>query len=151
MFFGVPGMATNRMFEGMFESLKTYKPRYVFINLGGNDITDSCNPHDIYLNIINIVEELYNCGVERVFVASIVERGKFPKWTGLNHKFFNVYRRSVNKKLKKYFARDFVQIGKRLIYSRYYDLDLVHPGNRQGGMKLFKHEVLKAFKKTGHC
>ncbi|XP_053390121.1 uncharacterized protein LOC123534501 [Mercenaria mercenaria] len=141
-------MSTRRKFNEMFDRLLSYRPRYVFINLGGNDITAECDAQTIYLDIIDIVGKLYNSGVERVFVASIVERGKFPHWTGLNHKIFTVCRRYINKKLKKYLRNDFVQVGKRLMFPRHYDSDLVHPGFQEGGMNIFKHEILRAFKRT---
>ncbi|XP_060564019.1 uncharacterized protein LOC132723342 [Ruditapes philippinarum] len=101
-FFGVSGMSTQRKFTSKFREMLEYRPRYVFINLGGNDITAACDIHSIYINLINIAEDLYNSGVERVFVASIIERGNFKQWTGLNSKMFNKIRRSLNNKLKKY-------------------------------------------------
>lgn len=118
------------------------------MNLGGNSFHADCDPHTVYMDIIHIVNELYDAGVERVFVASIIERGKFPHWTGL-HKFsFNKMRKSVNRKLKKHLRSDYVDIGKRLVFPRHYDEDKVHPGNKQGGLKLFKWSVVNSFRKA---
>ncbi|XP_060595448.1 uncharacterized protein LOC132749623 [Ruditapes philippinarum] len=147
-FFGVSEMSTQSKFTSKFREMLEYQPRYVFINLGGNDITAACDIQSIYINLINIAEELYNSGVERVFVASIIERGNFEQRTGLNSMMFNKIRRSLNNKLKKYFGHDFVQVGKRLRYPRHYDMDLVHPGCSEKGMTVFKHEVLKCFRRT---
>ncbi|XP_060585339.1 uncharacterized protein LOC132741227 [Ruditapes philippinarum] len=147
-FFGVPGMSTTKKFQDAFEQLLAYRPRYVFLNLGGNSFIADCNPHTVYLEIIDIVDKMYKAGVQRVFVASIIERGKFPHWTGLNRSIFNKMRNSVNSKLKKYYREDFIQIGKRLKFDRHYDDDKVYPGLQQGGLKLFKYCVLNALKKT---
>ena len=42
------------------------------------------------------------CGVERVFVSSIIERGKTHSRANISVKDFNKVRKSVNEKLKKY-------------------------------------------------
>ena len=39
-FFGVSGMSTRRKFHDKFNEMKHYRPDVVFMNLGGNDITD---------------------------------------------------------------------------------------------------------------
>ena len=64
------------------------------------------------------------CGVERVFVSSIIERGKTHKSAKVSVKQFNSIRKSVNEKLKKHFKRDYVDTAKRLIYPRNYDFFL---------------------------
>lgn len=122
--------------------------RFVFVNLGGNSIHARCKPGDIYFDIIEIVERLYQAGVERVFVASIIERGRFPSWTGLNISSFNKVRRAVNKKLKHHLKADFVEVDKRLIYPRHYDQDLVHPGSKEGGLKVLQYTIINSFRKT---
>ena len=40
-FFGVSGMSTRRKFQDKFDEIKHYRPDVVFMNLGGNDITES--------------------------------------------------------------------------------------------------------------
>ena len=118
--------------------------RYVFLNLGGNDINSTTNPDEVFHDIMYVVNELYRYGVKRVFVASILARGKFPIWTGLSIKTFTVMRRSINKKL----GADFIEVGKRLMFPRHYDKDLVHPGYVEGGLNIFNSNILNTFKKT---
>ena len=93
-FFGVSGMSTTRKFKFMFKELKKYRPDVVFMNLGGNDITWSTDIDKLVKRITNIVEELYLHGVRRIFVASIIERGDFPRFTGLDNERFNKIRRT---------------------------------------------------------
>ena len=40
-FFGVSGMSTRTKFQDKFNEMKHYRPDVVFMNLGGNDITES--------------------------------------------------------------------------------------------------------------
>ncbi|XP_053383449.1 uncharacterized protein LOC128549814 [Mercenaria mercenaria] len=123
-FYGVPGMSTVRKFHDKFQIMLADKPnylrkyyyhfRFVFVNLGGNDINSSCNPQQIFENIVTIVKQLKNAGVEHVFVASIVERGSFLSWTGCNSNMFNKVRRSINCKLSVKFKEHYVDVGKKL-------------------------------------
>jgi len=121
--------------------------RAVFLNVGGNDITSRCCTDTIFRDIVNIAEVLYANGVEKVFIASIVQRGKFKPWTGLDSDQFRMIRRSINKKLKSKYGECFVEVDKRLIFPRHYDSDLVHPGDKEGGMNVLMHAVMKCFKK----
>ncbi|XP_053406361.1 uncharacterized protein LOC128559174 [Mercenaria mercenaria] len=50
-FYGVPGMSTQRKMWNKFYEMVADKPRYVFINLGGNDILDKVNIDDILDNL----------------------------------------------------------------------------------------------------
>jgi poly-D-alanine transfer protein DltD len=118
------------------------------VNLGGNNIQASCNPTSIFEDIKNIVEELKENGVEKVFVSAIIERGKFPSWTGMNQTSFNKIRKSVNEKLKKYLKEDYVDTAKRLRYPRHYNSDQVHPGFSEGGMEILRSTIHRCFSKT---
>ena len=82
------------------------------------------------------------CGVERVFVSSIIERGKTHKSAKVSVKQFNSIRKCVNEKLKKHFKRDYVDTAKRLIYPRHYEKDFF--------LLLLKlrHVILSKFAKT---
>ena len=82
--------------------------RYVFIILGGNDIKDTCTPDGIFQELKRIANELKMCGVERVFVSSILERGKTHRNANISVKAFNSVRKSVNERLKKHFRSDYV-------------------------------------------
>ena len=120
----------------------------MFIILGGNDIKDTCTPDGIFQELKRVVNELKMCGVERVFVSSILERGKTHRNANISVKAFNSVRKSVNERLKKHFRSDYVDTAKRLIYPRHYDRDLIHPGKREGGMLKLRHAIVTAFAKT---
>ena len=120
----------------------------MFIILGGNDIRDTCTPAGIVQSIKDIVLELRMCGVERVFVSSILGRGKTHRTANISVKAFKSIRKSVNERLKQFLKSDYVDTGKRLIFPRHYDRDLVHPGKKEGGMLKLRHAILTAFAKT---
>ena len=88
--------------------------------------------------LANHCDELHRHGVRRVYVASIIERGSFPTFTGLTPEKFNKIRRAVNKGLRKKFGSSFIDVGKKIKYPNHYDGDLVHPRFKQGGIHLLK-------------
>ncbi|KAL4223978.1 hypothetical protein ACF0H5_017437 [Mactra antiquata] len=98
-----------------FNELIAYKPQYVFMNIRGNSFNDITTPHEVYMDIVRIVEELHAAGVQKIFIASIIERGHCTKFTGINSGSFNKMRNAVNGRLKKHFYGDehaeFIQIG----------------------------------------
>ena len=77
-FFGVSGMSTRRKFQGKFDEMKHYRPDVVFMNLSGNAITESTDIQNV-VKRLNIVKELYENGIAKVFVATVIERGSFPE------------------------------------------------------------------------
>ena len=135
-FFCVSGMATRRKFQDKFDEMKRYRPDVVFMNLGGNDITESTDIQILVKRLKNIVKELNENGITKVFVATVIERGSFPEWTGLTRPIFNRIRHALNKKLRTELGTDLVDVGKKIKYQRHYNNDLVHPGYHQGGMYL---------------
>ena len=57
-FFGVSGMSTRRKFQDKFDEMKHYRPDVVFMNIGGNDITESTDIQNLVKRLKNIVKEL---------------------------------------------------------------------------------------------
>ena len=135
-FFGVSGMSTRRKFQDKFDEMKHYRPDVVFMNLDSNDITESTD-------IQNLVKELYENGITKVFVTTVIERGSFPKWTDLTRPIFNKIRHALNKKLRTELGTDLVDVGKKIKYHRHYNNDLVHPGYHQGGMYLLDRLIVR--------
>ena len=88
-FFGVSGMSTRREFQDKLDEMKHYRPDVVFMNLGGNDITESTDIQNLVKRLKNIVKELYENGITQVFIATVIGRGSFPEWTGLTRPIFN--------------------------------------------------------------
>ena len=123
-------------FQDKFDKMKHYRPDVVFMNLGGNDITESTDIQNLVKRLKNIVKELYENGITKVFVATVIERGSFPEWTGLTRPIFNKIRHALNEKLRTELGTDLVDVGKKIKYHRHYNNDLVHPRYHQGGMYL---------------
>ena len=144
-FFGVSGMSTGRKFQDKFDELKHYRPDVVFMNLGGNDITESTDIQNLVKRLKNIVRELYENGTTKVFVATVIERGSFPEWTGLTRPRFNKIRHALNKKLRTELGTDLVDVGKKIKYPRHNNNDLVHPEHHQGGMYLLDRLIVRCF------
>ena len=82
-FFDVSGMSTRRKFQDKCDEMKHFHPDVVFMNLGGNDITESTDIQNLVKRLKNIIKELYENGITKVFVATVIERGSFPEWTVL--------------------------------------------------------------------
>ena len=128
LFFGVSGMSTRRKFQDKFDEMKHYRPDVLFMNLGGNDITESTDIQNLVKRLKNIVKKLYENGITKVFVATVIERGSFPEWTGLTRPIFNKIRHALNKKLRTELDTDLVDVRKKIKYHRHHNNDLVHPG-----------------------
>ena len=62
-FFGVSGMSARRKFQDKFDEMKHYRPDVVFMNLGGNDITESTGIQNLVKRLKNIVKEPYENGI----------------------------------------------------------------------------------------
>ena len=62
-FFGVSGMSTRRKFQDKSDEMKHYRPDAVFMNLGGNDITESTDIQNLVKRLKNIVKEPYENGI----------------------------------------------------------------------------------------
>ena len=144
-FFGVSGMSTRRKFQDMFDEMKHYRPDVVFMNLGGNDITESTDIQNLVKRLKDIVKELYENGITKVFVATVIEQSSFPEWTGLTRPIFSKIRHALNKKLRTELGTDLVDVRKKIKYHRHYNNDLVHPGYHQGGMYLLDRLIVRCF------
>ena len=127
-FFGVSGMSTRRKFQDKFDEMKHHRPDVVFMNLGGNDITESTDIQNLVKRLKNIVKELYENGSTKAIVATVIERGSFPEWTGLATPIFNKIR---HKKLRTELGTKLIAVGKKMKYPRHYNNDLWHPGYQQ--------------------
>ena len=103
-----------------FESLKKERPDAVFINVGGNDLTTTSNPREVYDRIICLADELQQAGVKVVCVAEIMTRGDFSKCPDpeMNKRSFDLQRKRINTLLAKKFKDKFLKFA---------DIDLDNP------------------------
>ena len=56
-------MSTRRKFQDKFDEMKHNRPDVVFMNLGGNDITESTDIQNLVKRLKNIVKEPYENGI----------------------------------------------------------------------------------------
>ena len=106
--------------QDKFDEMKHYRPDVVFMNLGGNNIKESTGIQNLVKQLKNIVKELYENGITKVFVATVIERGYFPELTGLTRSIFNKIRHALNKKLRTELGTDLVDVGKKIKYHRHW-------------------------------
>lgn len=143
-FFGVGGMNFDN-YSKVFKEVKLFRPDAVFINLGGNSISTDTKSNELSEKLCELVEELKENGVKKVYVAEITTRGKF-KPTNLDKKCFDGQQTKINKILRKKYGDDFIVFGD-IKYHRDYSTDLVHYNDR-GLQKFFYslRRVLFSFK-----
>lgn len=128
----------NNTWMSILGDLLQFNPSACFICLGGNDIKEESNPADIVQKILRITDKMKDCGVRKIYISEISERGCFKKSPGLTKESFEIKRNAINKKLKKIFKDDFVTF-KSVRYPGDYDDDLVHFGDGDGKKGLKKY------------
>ena len=69
---------------------------------------ESTDIQNLVKRLKNIVKELYENGTTKVFVATVIERGFFPEWTGLTGPIFSKIRHALNKKLRTEEAKHYI-------------------------------------------
>ena len=73
------------------------KSDVVFVHLGGNDISPTSNPHEIFDAIRRqIVTDLHGNGVRCIYVGQILPRSDFSKCPGLTKSCFERQRNRIN-------------------------------------------------------
>lgn len=117
--------------EDLYAEMMEFKPLYVIVTLGGNDINSKSNPLRIYHQLVELSDRLISSGVIRTFFTSICPRGRFIKDFMLTKPLFDCQRQIINQKL-----HDDPEVGTvfvRVKLNRHYTHDLVHlndEGNR---------------------
>ena len=81
-----------------------------FVNVGIVPVIESFLDRKLLCALCRLVHHLKHSGVRQVYVASVVERGAFPGFTGLSRAQFNKIRK-VSDELARYFGEDFVDVG----------------------------------------
>ena len=144
-FYGKCGLRTDRMVMSLWKRCLRRKPDVCFINVGGNDITMTSYPEDIYKRIVKLVDQLYRRQrVQMVYVAEIQTRGSFRG--GLTKEEFDRQRIIINDLLRERYDRWFVEFKDVIFPKDYDDDDLVHMDmkerlRRNSGMRKFQNRV----------
>ena len=110
-----------------YDRLKSLRPDVVFINVGGNDLTTTSNPREVYDRILGLVDELKQVGVKVVYVAEILTRGDFRKCPDpkMNKESCDLQRKKINTLLAKQLKERFLKFSD-IRYPNDYSTDLVH-------------------------
>lgn len=148
-FFGAGGMKVTSISVPKYTQLLQLNPDYVFIQLGGNDISSTTIPREIFEKIIGCVDHLYLNGVKRVYVGEILRRGAFRD-SHLTTAQFNRIRRTINKLLKKKLGSDFIMFPD-IHFPMDYSPDQVHlscGNSRKSGMVKYFHRLRKIIVST---
>ena len=147
-FFGVERLRAENVPSWLLEDLIDWGPQFVFIHLGGNDISTSSSPNEIYEMIVSLVEDLETRGM-KVYVGEILTRGCFKLNPGLTELCFEKQRKAINRKLKKKFQQWFVRFPD-LKFPRDYDEDQVNLATTVGnkGMRNYYFRVKRVIAST---
>ena len=127
------------------------KSDFIFLSIGGNDISPISDPEDIYTNICNLVRDLENAGVRRVFISEILPRADFSKSDpkGLTKTKFEYDKKTVNSLLFQKYGTQVIKFHD-IQCPRDYDTDLVHlseptPSSKKCGVRKYFFRIRLAF------
>ena len=152
-FYGKGGLRADRMqtdptAKGLWRRCLRREADVYFVNIGGNDITTTSEPEEIFKRIVKLVDELYRQRrVKMVYVAEIQTRGDFRG--GLTKQEFDDQRRVINDLLQNRYHQYFVRFTD-VRYSTDYDTDLVHLDSserlrRNSGMRKYEGRIKRIF------
>ena len=133
-YMGHSGLCTSgRRFEKAKSRLLGAAPDYVFIIIGGNDLTPKCNVKGVFKNLLKLRKDCLNVGAKKVVISAILPR---PCPRDLSAHKFEVMRRGLNRRLSRKLkpAREFIGIGTALSPKRYFHCDGVHL-NKKGNVR----------------
>ena len=122
---------------------------YVFLSIGGNDISCTSNPDHIYDNICELVKDIEDAGVRRVYISEILPRENFSKRPGLTKTKFNRDRKAINRLLYENYGTRVIKFHD-IRCPRDYDVDLVHlseptPTNQNCGIRKYFFRIRLVF------
>ena len=133
--------------KSKFQDLKELKPDAVFVNVGGNDLSTTSTPKQIFEQIVSLTVELQQAGVKDIYMAEILTRGDFSRCPDpkMDKTCFDRQRKKINSLLKGEFKANFVRFTD-ISYPDDYLQDLVHLGTtssvtRNTGMKKFESRI----------
>ena len=138
------GLKIGKDAKSNYEKMKKLLPDVVFINVGGNDLTTTTKPREIYDQIAGLIYELQQAGVKEIYVAEILTRGDFSKCPDpdMNKASFDLQRKKINTLLAKEFKEKFIEFPD-IQYPTDYLTDRVHlmdhdSTTRNTGLKKFE-------------
>jgi len=125
IFCGKGGLRTDRMDTALLHRALKTNADIAYLQLGGNDITATSTPKDIFDRICTVVTLFLDSGIRQVYIGEILTRGNFSKAPGLTKESFDRQRKRINKSLEKKYTSNFVYFPD-IKYPHDYVPDLVH-------------------------
>ena len=151
-FYGKGGLRSDRIMtdikaKRLWRDCLRAEADVYFIHIGGNDITKTSEPEDIFRRIVGMVDKLHRRTRCQVYVAEIQTRGDFRD--GLTKPEFDKQRHEINELLKEKYDQYLVRFDE-IVYPDDYDDDLVHLDasggrRRSSGMGKFHHRIRRIF------
>ncbi|XP_021350938.1 uncharacterized protein LOC110448818 [Mizuhopecten yessoensis] len=99
VFFGRGGLRTDRMDQRFVRQAIATGAEFAFLHVGGNDISPTSTPREIFERIVELVFTFNNAGMKKVWVAEIITRGNFSKVPGLTKEAYECQRIRINQLL----------------------------------------------------
>ena len=124
----------------LLDEMINFRPDFVFIHIGREDIDNHSKPAQIFGRIVSVVEELKSEGVKKVYVGDIL-----PKYCLNDDDFvcFEKQARAVNTKLRKKYGGAFIKFSRTKtalsLRNKYDDDEPNHLNER--GLKQYLHGV----------
>ncbi|XP_033730279.1 uncharacterized protein LOC117319617 [Pecten maximus] len=138
-FFGKGGMRSDSIPRQLLRDLIEYNPDVVLIQLGGNDISATSSPNDIFQRLLTLQVDLHHAGIQEVYFTEIVRRGNFDKSPGLTATSFEKQRKKINRLLLT--RPRYIKI--RVNFPEDYDRDQVHFND--SGLRTQFHALRRPF------
>ncbi|XP_069121492.1 uncharacterized protein [Argopecten irradians] len=121
-FFGKGGMRLDSIPSHLLQDLIEYRPDVVVVQLGGNDISATSSPNEIFQRLQTLQTDLLRAGIQKIYFAEILRRGNFTKSPGLTQTSFNKQWNKINRLTQT--KLNFIRI--HVKFPDHYLHDLVH-------------------------
>ena len=138
-FFSREDMKTTVLDLELLDEMINFRPDFVFIHIGREDIDNHSKPAQIFARIVSVVEELKSEGVKKVYVGEILPKHCLNDDDSV---CFERQAKKVNRKLAMKYKDAFIKLrGKNALAhrNRYEDDEPNHLNER--GLKQYLHGV----------
>ena len=143
-FFSRDDMKTTLLDVELLDEMIDFRPDFVFVHIGREDIDNHSEPSKIFGRIVGIVEKLKSEGVKRVFIGDILPKHGL---VDADHVCFERQAKVVNRRLRKKFGDAFIKFSLSKIglclRNKYEDDEPNHMNER--GLKAYFHTVKRVF------
>ena len=79
LFLGCGGLHASTVTDPMVKKMIEARPNFIFLAIGGNNISVISRPEDIFADICNLVKAFKEAGVQEEFISEILPRTDFSK------------------------------------------------------------------------